>query len=157
MDLHHIEQELETISRMIWQPNLSLELVRVHELPPEVMNISTYASSVHILGGWCGSISIEITPQMAESVTRRVLEIPENMPVGDEWKGVLKEFANVTGGNIKGLLGENCILSTPSAVFSKDFSFSIPETPELVKLFFCCDQYYFIVRLHQGSLELSDL
>ncbi|MCC6932065.1 MAG: chemotaxis protein CheX [Deltaproteobacteria bacterium] len=154
MNLLHIETELEAITKMIWQPHLLDELVRIYDLDEATKTSATLCACVHILGGWNGSVSIECSKQMAEWVSRRMLYIDDDIEDYD-WQSVMKELCNVTGGNLKGLLGENCILSTPRALECNNFSFVIPETDEILSLIFSCSDEYMIVRLHEGTIDYS--
>ena len=154
MDLYHIETELESIIKMICQPQLADEIVRVYDFSEEQRHGTTQGACVHILGGWNGSVSIECADRISRSISKRMLYIEDDDSECD-WQCVMKELANVIGGNIKGLLGENCILSTPKAVEGEGFNFSIPETTEILSMIFCCSDEYMLVKLHEGDLDLS--
>ena len=157
MDLARVRQELEVITRMIWQPLLKDELQLVPEIPEEHRIATTRGASVHILGGWFGSVSVECTVELSRTVAARMLGTDEEQLAEEDWSSVLKELTNITGGNIKALLGHNCILSTPGVWAGEDWTFAVPETEERLALVYAAEGEHFIVRLHQGRLDLSGL
>ena len=157
MDLVRVEYELELITKMIWQPHLPCELVRVYDISPETLTGRTRGACVHIIGAWNGSVSVEGSINITNWITERMLGVKHEDITETDWQGVMRELTNVTGGNVKGLLGHNNILSTPRAWEGEGFKFTIPETPEVLRLYFSCDDQNFIVRLHEGQLDVDDL
>ena len=152
-----MESELELITKMIWQPHLPSELVRVYEVSPARLIGATRGGCVHILGNWNGSVSVEGSSEIIDWITERMLGVARDCISDSYWQGVIRELTNVTGGNIKGLLGHNNILSTPRSWVGKGFSFSVPDTPEILRLYFCCEDQIFIVRLHEGQIDFDDI
>ena len=157
MNLIRVESELELITKMIWQPHLPSELVRVYDVSPDSLVGNTRGGCVHIIGKWNGSVSVEGSIEITNWITKKMLALKGEEIAEADWQGVIRELTNVTGGNVKGLLGHNNILSTPRAWVGQGFQFSIPDTPEVLRLYFSCDDQIFIVRLHEGQLDFDEL
>lgn len=147
--------ELERVTTMIWEPACDGMVVRIEALSSRQADCETKGACVHILGGWNGSVSVECHHELALLVTRRMLEISQE-PTEEDWKGTIRELANVTGGNIKGQLGQGCILSTPRAFENSSFKFDIPETAEVICLDFLAANYPLRVRIHESKSPFTD-
>lgn len=155
MNTEQVITELQIVTRMIWESAVNADVQSIDIVPEDRLKCLTKGACVHILGGWNGSISIECEDKLAEEAARRMFRIDPDVVSNDDWHSVLKELANVTGGNIKSLLGIGCILSTPRAWEGKGFSFSVPEcTEEIRKNFFTLGRY-FVVRIHKSNFDLA--
>ncbi len=157
VDIEHIQSELNTITKMIWESSVDSKVLPVTCIPDNIIPCKTHSACVHILGGWHGSISIECEQTLTEKVARKMLHLGDKKVTKEDWSSVLKELTNVTGGNIKSLLGHNCILSTPNAWEGENFSFKVPESTVFLTLDFSFLESYFRVRIHESFLDLDGL
>jgi chemotaxis protein CheX len=157
VSIDHILSELVSVTEMIWEAAVRAQVLTIPEIPQQRAQGETLGACVHILGGWHGSVSIECEKALAEEMARKMFELGEASIPPEDWHSVLKELTNITGGNIKGLLGAGCILSTPRAWEGKDFLFSVPDSSELLKQDFTILGMYFRVRIHESSLDLAGL
>jgi|GEM_PF-4960074 len=156
MDTEAVLAELETVTLMNWQPLLPEEIRRIGEPDDRVRPLPTRCAVVHIVGNWCGSISIECSVPMSDTATRHMLLMDSDARVSeDDWQCVLKELANVIGGNIKGIFAQGCILSPPEAYENIGYVYGIPETPQVLRLWFESDAQLLKVVVHEGLAELS--
>jgi len=112
---------------------------------------------VHILGDWIGSVSIQSTAKLASIITQRLFALADTEPTLEQIHDAFRELTNMTGGNLKAVLGEKCILSVPKAVTAVGFSYEVPDAEEVTKLcFLCCDEP-FVVRVHKGEIGSRSL
>ena len=156
METEALANELKLITKRIWQQLVNGELELISEIPQALRGVVTYGATVHILGGWFGSVSLECSPQLIRRAAATMLNVDQEEVSSELWESVLKELTNITGGNIKKFLGDNCILSIPNIWQGQAWSFAVPETETLVSLCYQNDDGFLIVRVHQGCLDLSD-
>lgn len=127
--LENIVEIVSTICDLTFE--LSVTPLSMSNLP----STPTYLSSVHILGDWNGSVTVEMTADLAEQTARRLLGLEDNKDVDLYYvQQFMQEFVNMTGGNLKPLLGDRCVLSTPKCVKSEDFKGTVPGCDELASL-----------------------
>lgn len=79
-----------------------------HSPPAELLSDGAV---VHILGDWMGSVVFQCGPSTARSIAQRMFGLQRVST--EEIDDALREIANIIGGNLKGVLGERCVLSTP--------------------------------------------
>lgn len=139
-----IESALCEITNRIWAHMLNSEVALVghgHErkFVPEL------GAVVRVSGEWNGIIEILSSFIVGENIACRIFDIK----VGDRVEAslvldALKEFANITGGNLKTVLPEPCVLSIPEMLKSV----SEPSPDNLVAdLLFSSEQGILEVRV----------
>lgn len=101
-DVHMVIEE-------VWGSFLGGEEPLLPGVPGELE--TGWSAAVTVSGAWEGMISIEIPTQMAEEVTRRMLEVEET-PDADVADAV-GELVNMIGGNVKSLMPGPSTLSLP--------------------------------------------
>lgn len=75
----------------------------------------TWSATVTIADGWNGSVSVELSHDVAVSLTRTMLCLPEADTVEDgDLADAVGELVNMVGGNIKSLLPGPSRLSLPA-------------------------------------------
>lgn len=123
----------------------------VLDLPVELASGPTrsvhLSSCVHITGGWNGIIVISTCQESSKSVAAILLDSPEAELSPDDEVDSMAEFANVLGGNIKGMFEGQSRLTlpvisvgggilVPSAKSTSDCTVCLPNGGELtVSLF----------------------
>jgi hypothetical protein len=80
------------------------------------------AATVSIRGAWHGAVLVRLAPELALRFTRELLQIEPGSSDDPDVTDVVKELANMIGGNLKGLLPEPCTLSLPSLDAPPGFS-----------------------------------
>jgi CheY-specific phosphatase CheX len=132
MDAEILENIVEIVSTIC---DLTFELNVTPLTMSNLPSIPTYLSSVHILGDWNGSVTVEMTAELAEQTARRLLGLEEDKEVDFYYvQQFMQEFVNMTGGNLKPLLGDRCLLSTPKCIKSESFKGTVPGCDELAAL-----------------------
>jgi chemotaxis protein CheX len=69
-------------------------------------------ASVAIHGDWAGTVTLEMSPETAETAARTMLHLDTVEP--DDVRDALGELVNMIGGNIKSLLPPGSTLGLPS-------------------------------------------
>lgn len=116
----------------------------------------TLTSSVHIIGDWHGSVVLHCTEKVALFLAERLYASADGKIIGvAEAEDVLRELVNMVGGNLKPMLGERCVLTTPKVTKSSDFITSMPETDELVRLVFNDGEHCFVICLHVDTQDIN--
>jgi hypothetical protein len=107
----------------------------------EMPESPTYRSTVHILGDWNGSATVSMSRELAEQATMHLLSIADESDVTlYHVQQFMQEFVNMTGGNLKPMLGERCALSVPKCYESKGFFYTTPESNLIINSAFKCSR-----------------
>ena len=69
---------------------------------------------VHIFGDWNGSIAFQCTGALLRELMAQIYGEQLEREAQDD---LLRELANLLGGNLKTILGKRCILSPPKTLF----------------------------------------
>lgn len=128
-----LADELESVMQKICVQILGTTL-EIHPRPlPKILNCRT--SRVRLRGAWNGEVRVEMSERLATSLTKKLFEGQES-GLSDEHSvdDVMRELANMVGGNLKNVmpeptelcLPESCaacppITATQSLVLERDF------------------------------------
>ena len=83
---------------------------------------------VQITGDWRGAVAIELSEPLARQATAIMFGMEPDEPAGEDIRDTVGEIANMTGGNVKSLLGGTCQLSLPSVTEGAEYEVSVPGT-----------------------------
>ena len=112
-----VEKALREVVSYIWATSLEMELTPVTSTTPPSAPWSGIEASVHIMGAWCGTLKIQTSRRLAEDITARMYEISDRSKLNwEQIQDALREITNVTGGNLKTVLPEECQLGIPQTV-----------------------------------------
>lgn len=90
------------------------------EVPPGTPfdPVGVWSASVSVSGGWSGMVTVELTADVARTLTRTMLALPADVPddeLGDaDVADAVGELVNMVGGNVKSLMPGPSALSLPS-------------------------------------------
>lgn len=146
MKFLEVEEELWRVAEKFSESVYHLQLNRTTgELNAE------YPAAVawlEVTGAYPSYLVLATTTRVIDQATRQVFGIPLFETPSDEQRDdVLKELANILAGNVKYVLPEPCLLSTPSC--SKP-PLSEPACPAL-EVIFSCTGDPFIVSLYRNE------
>jgi CheY-specific phosphatase CheX len=147
------EQEIASLTEMIWLSTLGLAVERIAELPPEMSQQRTLMGCVHINGEWQGAAVLHCPVPLAQLVAKIMFSLGDQIPSREDTQDALGEITNMTGGNIKALLPEPNVLSLPAVVEGEDYTLRVPGTCVVSRLIFQCREAAFVVSLLQKDLE----
>ena len=137
---------------MIWSTTLGMEVL---EQPPERdepwMEPSVEAQ-VHITGTWRGVVVLHASRLIAARAAHQMLNLGRRSPTPEDIQDVFGEIANMTGGNIKGLLCDvDAKLSLPSVVLGRDYAVRVPRTHQLRKVTLSCEGEPLVITLLEAA------
>jgi chemotaxis protein CheX len=91
---------------------------------------------------------------LASRVAQRMFSLGSTPPTADDIQDAFGEIANVTGGNIKGMISEgDAHLSLPVVVQGRDYSIRVPRSRELQRVEFLCEGQPLVVTLLQAEAK----
>lgn len=107
----HLDDEfIRELTQMIWSTVVGLD---AHERPPGTDEDGDITTSVDISGAWDATVSLTLSKALGRYVASTMLECPESETSQELMQDVLRELANVIGGNVKGIVPGQCKLSLP--------------------------------------------
>ena len=154
LDISDISAKLESTVLMVWPAfcNEELEAIKA-PLPGGSEKIVTKAACTYILGGFSGSVSVEMDTVLLNEVVKDMMRIEE--ATNDDLNSVAKELTNVISGNLKiNLSTEHSILSSPKSFDEVGFGFELPDNRIITTILFKAKKGFMVVKLHD-ALELD--
>jgi CheY-specific phosphatase CheX len=155
-----VQETLREVFINICELSLAVSATGVGACPTSY-DSQVYSGVVHILGDWNGSVSVEMSAIFADKLTRKLLDLNTD-PEVYHLQQVLQELANMTGGNLKPLLGESCALSTPKSHNKIGYGITVPDSEEKACACFKCigtglddKDSVVVVRLFKSTNSLS--
>ena len=150
LDIADITEKLESTTLMVWGGFCNKTLERIEALPAGSENLVVKAACTHILGGFFGSVSIEVEKSFLERMAKHMLR-EEEVSIED-MNSVAREFVNVISGNLKvSLSPEHSILSAPKDFEQVGFGFTLPDSEAIATVVFKSLNGMFVVKLHQAT------
>lgn len=83
---------------------------------------------VQVSGGWDGAVAVDCTTALASRIAESMLGLQAEHVTDEDVRDAIGEVANVAGGNVKALLGAECVLSLPTVTEGIDLHLSVPGT-----------------------------
>jgi chemotaxis protein CheX len=124
MDLTDVD--LHRIATDIWAATLGLELKPSTTLGAFDADERIVTGCVYITGDFEGAVTVQLPEALARQATALMFAVEPDDVVDEEVSDTVGELANMTGGNVKSLLGGSCQLSLPSVTSGRDYHVSIP-------------------------------
>lgn len=107
----HVDDEfIRELTQMVWTTVVGLE---AYERAPGADDAEEITTSVDISGAWEGTVSLTLTAALGKHVAATMLACPEAETSQELMQDVLRELANMLGGNVKGIIPGECKLSLP--------------------------------------------
>ncbi len=110
------EEEIYRITETVWNSILGLEIGRRKEPLPEQTGARFLTGCVQITGAWHGAFRLDCPFSLARRIAAIMFRFETTQTSEDDIRDALGEVANITGGNVKGLLPEPCRLALPVVV-----------------------------------------
>ena len=103
--------DVADVTVAVWESVLSMSPLSA---PPVDATESPVSSSVHIVGGWNGAVSLSTTEHLASVIASTMFELPLGDLSTEDVDDAIGEMANMIGGNVKSLLPGPSQLSMPA-------------------------------------------
>jgi chemotaxis protein CheX len=136
--------EVHEIVAEIWESMLGLPVELGPDEKPTASRREVYAA-VQITGAWDGAVIIECDEAAADAFARAMLGLEDESPTESDVHDVMGELANMAGGNVKAMVGEDTRLSLPTVVVGEHLDLSVPGATTLVSTNFVADAVPFSV------------
>ena len=138
--------EIDDLVTTVWATTLGIEI------EPCAGDVAAQSpgpwieAQVHITDAWRGVVVLHATERLGVIVARRLFAA--EAVTADDIQDAMGELANITGGNIKGLLpGGELRLSLPSVVCGRDYHVHVPGSELLQRADFVAAGEPFVVTL----------
>lgn len=147
------DHDLATLVQMIWSTTLGLEMAP--GAAPDDASLwptPSVEAQVHITGTWRGVVVLHASHALAVKVAHIMLSLGRRNPTPEDIQDAFGEVANMTGGNIKGLLADSdARLSLPSVVLGADYSVRVPRSRQMLRGVYYCDGEPMVVTLLEAQ------
>ena len=133
---------------MIWSSTLGLHIEPLGDADRAEWALPAVEAQVHIAGAWQGAVVLNTSQRLAAQVAQRMFSLDATPPTSDDIQDAFGEIANITGGNIKGLLSEgDAHLSLPVVIQGRDYTVRVPRSREVLRVEFLCEGHPMVVTL----------
>jgi chemotaxis protein CheX len=134
------EHDIIELVDMIWSTTLGIETRALTHADRDDWTLPAVEAQVHIAGTWQGVVVLHTSEALAARVAQRMFNLGANTPTAEDMQDAFGEVANITGGNIKGLLSEgDAHLSLPAVVQGLDYAVRVPGSREVARVEFICE------------------
>ncbi|GAB3860800.1 hypothetical protein GCM10028801_24000 [Nocardioides maradonensis] len=131
--------DLLWIAEEVWQALLGEDELLVSRLVPPGTPFDapgTWSAAVFVSGGWQGTVTVELSADVAAALTVRMLALPADEDAADaDVADAVGELVNMIGGNVKSLMPGPSVLSLPMVAAGRAAHSS--ELAEAVRLDAC--------------------
>lgn len=154
------EEELRTVTRMIWSTQLGLHLedgidgehsgdvIRTRAAAP--INGPYLTASIQITGDWQGAVLVLTSQSLARRAASVMFGLAEDRLGADDTPDALGEIANMTAGNLCSFLPGRTPISLPVVVEGSDHSLRLLDALNLVETGFSHQGEPLLVRVLEG-------
>jgi chemotaxis protein CheX len=137
---------------MIWSTTLGIEARPSGGMDRSKWTLPAVEAQVHITGTWQGVVVLHASEGLATRIAQRMFNLGDRSPRAEDKLDAFGEIANITGGNIKGLLSEgDAHLSLPAVVQGMDYSVRVPGSHQLGRYEFACEGEPLVVTILQAD------
>jgi chemotaxis protein CheX len=134
------ERDIVDLVDMIWSTTLGFEIHAVDAADHHEWALPAVEAQVHIAGTWQGVVVLHTSQALAARVAQRMFDLGSAAPSAEDMQDAFGEVANITGGNIKGLISEgDAHLSLPAVFQGFDYSVRVPGSQQVARVEFICD------------------
>jgi chemotaxis protein CheX len=145
------DEELEQIAGDIWSTILGLDLrpagTALAPAPPAGDGPRVFTGCILITGDWEGAVTLDLPSGLARRAGAIMFgSAPEDV-ADAEIRDVVGELTNMTGGNVKALVGGTCQLSLPAVTEGVDYLLSLPGSSVVNRVQLDCDGQTLLVTV----------
>jgi chemotaxis protein CheX len=147
--MQFVEEEICQLTENIWNTVLDLRVRRGCKDSLLPRKEHTLVGCVQITGAWEGAVALHCSAALARQAASIMFGMSLEEATSEEVQDALAELTNITGGNVKTLLPEPCMLSLPTVVEGNDYTFRVPGSVPASCIAFECEGQPFLVTLLQ--------
>lgn len=146
------ERDVADLVGLIWSTTLELEIEAVDRANRDAWPLPAVEAQVHITGTWRGTVVLHASERLAARIAQRLFRLGDLSPSVEDVQDAFGEIANITGGNIKGLISvADAHLSLPGVVQGMDYSMRVPGSREVGRTEFLCEGEPLVVTILQAD------
>jgi chemotaxis protein CheX len=150
------EHDIIELVDMIWSTTLGFEIHAVHDANRQGWKLPAVEAQIHIVGTWQGAVVLHTSQALAARVARRMFNLGVEPPTPEDMQDAFGEIANITGGNIKGLLSAgNAHLSLPAVVQGLDYAVRVTGSEQIARVEFLCEGEPLVVTVLKADGRAS--
>jgi chemotaxis protein CheX len=139
------DEDIQQIVSDIWSAMLGIPVEPAPGV--EIDGGRSVSGVVHINGDWEGAIAVNCPEPLARDVTAAMLGLGEDELGDEDVRDAIGEVANMTAGNVKGLLEGECRLSLPAVSEGMHLAMSVPGARVAQESGFCSGVHAFTVTV----------
>lgn len=147
-------EDLDSITENVWTTTMGLSVLPwLLETPQIERTAEALAGWIAIDGAWRGSVTLACPRGLARIVARVIFGLDDQgigEPTAAQMDDALAELTNMTGGNLKALLPEPCVLSLPRITTPEEAS-RRPGSM-IAEATFECSGEPFVVRVYEEAI-----
>jgi chemotaxis protein CheX len=118
--------DLAEVVESVWTAMLGYELEPTDEPNAQTADGRHMVGTVQITGRVDAALMVEVPEALARNLASTMFGIDETELGDDEVRDALGEMANMIGGNVKGLLDADSLLSLPTVAEGHDYRVVVP-------------------------------
>lgn len=121
------EDDLKRVVSDVWLSLFELKTDNSNHHADRLERVPCYSSYVNITGVFNGGVFVQTTARHLRSMASSIFEREPTEIKKREIKDIIGELSNLIGGHVKSLLADDCNLSLPHVMGSKDPHIIVPE------------------------------
>lgn len=147
------DAELEQITGDIWSTMLGLDLrpggpdPAAAVAPDAQGRRRVFTGCILITGDWEGAVTLDLPSGLARRAGAIMFGGSPDEVADAEIRDVVGELTNITGGNVKALVGGTCQLSLPAVTEGADYLMSLPGSSVVNRVRLDCDGELLLVTV----------
>ncbi len=112
--------------------------------------------SVHITGGWSGSVTVRAGHELASRVAAAMFMMEPGEASDEDVRDAFGELANMVGGNVKGMMPNSEALSLPVVTDGLDAVSCIPGAQLVTEAHYESDAGHFVVSVYTAPKKTAE-
>lgn len=146
-----LEDDLVGLTAAIWDSVLGMGAIPVPPRLAETIPGPRVTSSVNITGEWEGSVALTFSPPLCRRLASGMFGLDDGDLDDELVRDAVGELANIAGGNVKGMVPFETVLSLPQVISGEGYTVSVPGARVLCEAAFDCEGELFTVAIHGRS------
>lgn len=135
--MHSLQPILCELTERIWKTVLGLDL-HPETTGSRPLSGPCLTGCVQLTGDWEGAVTLSCPMALGRHIAAIVFGLPADLTTASDVRDALGELANMTGGNLKAVLSDQCRLSLPVVAEGSDPAPLVPGTRSLCEAAFEC-------------------
>ncbi len=114
--MDRLEKEICQVTKNIWTGMFGISVEKSAGKVESYFSDSSLSACVYIVGGWEGAVTVQCSVELIRRVATIMFSVGLEQITDEHTFDAMAELTNMTGGNLKALMPEPCVLSLPILV-----------------------------------------